>query len=391
MISKKENNQSNRLPFSFRRLKAIIKKEIIQLKRDKISVRLPIAMPIMMMLLFGYVVNTEVDNISTAVFDMSQTVESREYIDKFAHSGYFLVDHYVNSEAELLKLMDASKVKAGIIIQSNFAKDLKTGKSADVQIVIDGSDSTVAGTSLNGSVLVSQNYSLARMEEKLKQMGMADTAVQAINLNTRVLYNPNLEITNFTIPGLVGLILQNVTIMLTAFSMVREKERGTIEQLMISPVKPSELIIGKLVPYVAIGYVGFLFALAICCFWFKVKVVGSLTLLLLLGGLFVICSLAIGMLISTFARTQLQAMMMLVLVLLPSILLSGFMFPIEAMPSWLQPITWVIPLTYFLRIDRGIILKDVGMDVLANDALSLAAFLVILLTIAILKFKKNLD
>jgi ABC-2 type transport system permease protein len=193
-------------------------------------------------------------------------------------------------------------------------------------------------------------------------MGISTASMPGVTVNTRVWYNPNLKSSRFTIPGLVGLILQNITLMLTAFALVREKERSTIEQLIVTPVRPLELILGKLVPYVIIGYAGFLFALALCIFWFGVEVSGSLGLLLLLGFLFVYCSLSMGMLISTFAKNQMQAMMVMVLVLLPSILLSGFMFPREAMPWVISLIGYAIPLTYFLDIVRGIMLKGVGIE-----------------------------
>lgn len=221
-------------------------------------------------------------------------------------------------------------------------------------------------------------------------MGVTAGRLPGITLNTRVWYNPNLKSTR-TIPGLVGLILQNITIMLTAFALVREKERGTIEQFIVTPIRSTELILGKLVPYVLIGYSGFLFTLALCIFWFGVSVAGSLPLLLLLGFLFVYCSLSIGMLISTFAKNQMQAMMVMVLVMLPSILLSGFIFPREAMPAAVSAIGYAIPLTYFLDIVRGIMLKGVGIPFLWKDIVALLVFTIVILTIAVLRFKKSMD
>lgn len=377
--------------FSLHRFLAIIKKEFIQLKRDPISLRLPIAMPIFMMLLFGYAVNTEVDRIPTAVFDQSKTQESREYIEKFIVSDYFVVKFNISSEKELSDLIDSGKAKAGLIIPSDYANDLKKGKTSQTQLIIDGTDPTTARTALNSGILISEVYSRTYREEALRKLGASVAKLPGVTINSKVWYNPNLKSTRFSIPGLVGLILQNITIMLTAFALVREKERGTIEQLIVTPIRPMELILAKLVPYVIIGYAGFLFALSLCIFWFGVYPEGSLLLLLVLGFLFVYCSLSIGMLISTFAKNQMQAMLVMIAVLLPSILLSGFMFPRESMPLVINWIGYAIPLTYFLNIIRGVMLKGVGINFLWNDVIALCVFTVLILSIATLRFRKSLD
>lgn len=377
--------------FSFKRFLTIIKKEFIQVRRDPISLRLPFAMPIVMMLLFGYAVNTEVEHISTIIFDQSMTQESRTYIDRFTASGSFNIVGYVSSESEMSEAIDSGKAKAGIIIPSDYARELKQKREPQTQLIIDGTDPTTARTALNSGILISQVYSLELKNQAMKKLGVSAGTLPGINLNSRVWYNPNLKSSRFTIPGLVGLILQNITIMLTAFALVREKERGTIEQLIVTPIRSAELILGKLVPYILIGFAGFLFALSLCIFWFGVSVSGSLALLLILGFLFVYCSLSIGMLISTFANNQMQAMMVMVLVMLPSILLSGFIFPREAMPAVISAIGYAIPLTYFLDIVRGIMLKGVGMAYLWKDVLILCIFTVTILSIAVLRFKKSLD
>ncbi|MDF2612225.1 MAG: type transporter [Clostridia bacterium] len=383
--------KKNKVPFNLQRFLAIIKKEFIQIRRDKFSMRAPIGMTIMMMVLFGYAVNTEVDQIAAAVFDQSKTKESREYIDKFESTGYFVTKYSVSSEEELTKLLDSGKAKAGVIIPSNFARDLKQNKSANPLLIIDGTDPTLARTALSSGVLISNHYSQDMREKYLRLRGLSDMRAPGVNLNTKVWYNPNMDNNMFTIPGLVGLILQNITVMLTAFAMVREKERGTIEQLIVTPIKSIELILAKLIPYIIIGYGAFLLALFICRFWFKVEILGNLFLLLLLGTLFVVCSLGIGMLISTFAGNQSQAMQFTMIIILPSVLLSGFVFPLEAVPGWIRPISFLIPLSYFMRIDRGIILKGIGMNYLWQDTLALILFLVIILTAAIKRFKKSLD
>lgn len=377
--------------FSFKRFLAIVKKEFIQVKRDPISLRIPFLMPIVMMLLFGYAVTTEVDMIPTAVLDQCNTPESREYIEKFRVSDYFNVVQYVTSENEISQLIDSGAVKAALIIPSHYARDIKRHKTPDTELIIDGTDPTTARTALSSGVLVSQMYSISIKENSMNKAGISRPNASGVNLNTKVWYNPNMESNKFTIPGLVGLILQNITIMLTAFALVREKERSTIEQLIVTPIRSAELILGKLVPYIIIGYAGFLFALALCVFWFGVQVNGSLGLLLILGFLFVYCSLSIGMLISTFAKNQLQAMMVMVIVILPSILLSGFVFPRDAMPLPIRLTGYVIPLTYFLDIIRGIVLKGVGINYLYKDVIALSIFTIVILTAATLRFKKSLD
>jgi len=374
--------------FSFRRFLTIIKKEFIQIKRDPISLRIPIAMPILFMLLFGYAVNTEVDHLKTAIVDLNQTAESRNFAKAFTSSLYFDITETVTTEAALVKLIESGAVRAGILIPANFSRNLAKGESTDIGIVIDGTDPTSARTAYTSAIMVAENYSrTARIGGSI-----APTLVkQAIKVGVRVLYNPDLETKRFTIPGLVGLILQNLTIILTAFALVREKERGTIEQLIVTPIRPAELIIGKIIPYILIGYAGFLFALAISMFWFGVWPIGSIPLLLGLGLLFVICSLLIGLLISTLAKTQFEAMLVSIVIILPSILLSGFVFPLEAAHPIIRAFGYFIPLTYFLDIIRGIVLKGVGLELLWKDALILFGFTSILLISTIARFRKSLD
>lgn len=218
--------------FDINRFMCIMRKEFIEVRRDPVSLRLPLLMPIIFMLLFGYAVTTEVDNISTAVFDQNMTVNSRDYIEKFIISDYFNVNYYVNSEAEMIDLIDSGKAKAGIIIQPDFSEKLKIGKPPQTQLIVDGTDPTTARTAMNSGIIISEHYSLMHKEIYLKTLGISAASLPGANINVRVLYNPGLESRKFTIPALVGLILQNITIMLTAFALVREKERNTIEQLI---------------------------------------------------------------------------------------------------------------------------------------------------------------
>jgi len=370
---------------------AIVTKEFIQVKRDRISMAMPFMMPIVMMFLFGYAVNTEVDKVPTYVLDMNRTTQSRAYIENFAASGYFRIDGFVQNEQDIKDAIDADVIKVGLIIPPDFDRKIQRGETTAPQLIVDGTDPTTARTAFNSGMLISEMATRQLLDERMKRMGSSSLKAPSVRVTTKVWFNPEMESVRFTIPALVGLILQNITLMLTAFALVREKERSTIEQLIVTPIRSFELIVGKLVPYIVIGYMGFLFALSICMFWFSIPVAGSLPLLLIVGFLFVLCSLAMGMLISTFAGTQLQAMMGMVFILLPSILLSGFIFPRDAMPPIIAALGNFIPLTYFLEILRGIVLKGVGLQFIWKNTLMLGGFTFLILTAAMLRFKKRLD
>lgn len=375
---------------NMQRFISIVKKEFIQIKRDKASFGIAIMMPIMMMLLFGYAVTTELDNISTVVLDQNHTKESREFIRSFENTGYFNILKEENNIEKIQHAMDEGLVHAAIIIPPDYSSKILKGEKPAVQFLIDGSDPTTARTVFSSGVLTGERYGIKFWGKSMEKYP-SKVVPYGVEVNTRVLYNPSLRNQNFVIPGLVGLIMQNITILLTAFALVREKERGTIEQLMVSPVTAPELILGKLVPYVVIGFLDFIFALGLGVVWFSVPIMGSLPLLLFLGLGFVICALAIGILISAAAKTQLQAMQLSFLVLLPSILLSGFIFPRESMPKVVQLLGSIIPLTYFLNILRGIVLKGVGMEVLFKDVFILFSIGLILLILSMVQFRKTLD
>ena len=374
-----------------RRLAAIIKKEFIEIRRDKASLGIIFMMPLMMMFLFGYAVSTNIDHISTAVLDQDKSTAGRELMADFRESTYFDFNYYVNSQEELSRLIDSGKVKAGFVIPANYARDLKRNRSPQVQFIVDGSDPTVARTAMNTARILAQQRGMEMRTAYLAQRGVSLSSVPGIDFRPQVWFNPELDSIKFNIPGLIGLIMQNITVMLTAFALVRERERGTMEQLIVTPIKPGELIMGKLVPYVFIGFIDLLMVLAIGVFWFKVPVEGSLISLLSQSLVFLMVALGLGLLISTAARTQLQAMQMTVLLILPSVILSGFIFPREAMPLPIRFLGNFIPLTYFLEILRGIILKGIGLEYLWRNLIILLIFGAATLTLASMRFKKNLD
>lgn len=365
----------------WKRLLTITKKEFIHIRRDKASLVIALMMPIMMLLLFGFAVNTDVSNVDLAVYDGSKTLESRELVSKFTNSYYFKLYGSMDSSEEVEKYISMGKVKVGLIIPSNYTKNLRRNSETEVQVLVDGSDPTIARTAMLYSQLIGNNYSL-----KIKHVDAQKSILKPL-----VLYNPTLESAKFNIPGVIGLILQNITVILTSFAMVREREKGTIEQLIMTPVTSFELIVGKLIPYTIIGFVDMIVALFLGNIIFGVVVKGSMALLILLGTLFLICSLTMGMLISTVSRTQLQAMQASIALLLPSVLLSGFMFPREAMPKIIYYMSNLLPMTYFLQILRGIIVKGVGISYLINPIISLLVLIFIIIGVTMKKFSKTLD
>jgi ABC-2 type transport system permease protein len=376
---------------NMKRVLTITKKEFIHIRRDKASVILALVAPIMMLLLFGFAVSTDVNNIRLAVCDQSNTLESRELIKSYENSSYFKIYTVTDNPKEVERIIDAGDAKTALVIPPDFAIALRRGEKEAIQILVDGSDPTIARTAGSYAVMIANNYSIKTSSVRL--INGASTAVNSpgVDARTMVMYNPTLESSKFNVPGVVGLILQNITVILTAFAMVRERERGTIEQLIMTPVTSLELIIGKLIPYVFIGIYDYAIVLILSYILFGVAVKGSILLLTLLGIIFLIGALGMGMLISTVAKTQLQAMQAALLVLLPSVLLSGFMFPREAMPKLVYGMSTLLPVTHFLIILRGIILKGVGFDYLYKTTAVLLGIIFIIIAITVKKFTKKLD
>lgn len=377
--------------FVWARFIAVLKKEFLHIRRDRASLIMAIGMPIAMLLIFGYAINTNVEHLPTVVWDQAQTVDSRELITSIRNTQYMDPDNFVQGYKEIEGFLDSGKARTAVIIPPDFGKKIQGMKQASVQVLVDGSDPTVARAVMSAVQMLGLNKSLQLQSERIVALGNASGLEMPLNLETRVWYNPDMKSRVFNIPALIGLILQSVIAMLTSFSIVREKERGTMEQLVVTPIRPLELMLGKLLPYVMIGFVSMSLIMATGIFWFGVVPIGSVPLLFLLSTLFLVTILAIGLLISSIAKTQLQAMQMTFLMLLPSILLSGFIFPRETMPKFLHLLGGLLPLTYFLKIVRGIFLKGVGIQFLWQDTLTLCVFAVILLAIASKKFKKNLD
>lgn len=374
------------MKFNIKRTIAVIKKEFYQIKRDKRTIAIILLMPIMELLLFGYAASTSVDHISTVVYNNDIGTESRELLDNFTNSQYFNMNYMAHSMSDVQKYIDDGYAKAGIVIPPEYSKNIKSGKTAQIQLIVDGSDPTTAQTILSSAGSVVQSMSV-----KIVGTPSSDTMSQPLDLRSRVWYNADMSSINFNVPGLIGVILQTVTLMLTSFSIVREREKGTMEQLIVTPISKMELMVGKIIPYVIIGFIDIVLALVLSIFWFKVPVAGSIALLLFFSVIFLFSALGIGLLISTVSKSQLQAMQLSMFMIMPNILLSGYMFPREAMPKIIQVISNVFPLTYFIKVLRGIILKENGFSSLKNEFIILAVFGVAVLSIATFKFKKKID
>jgi ABC-2 type transport system permease protein len=357
------------------RIWSIVVKEFIQIRRDPRTLAIVLAMPVMQLVLFGYAINTTVDHIATVVLDQARDAQSRRFLSSFFNTGYFDLVAQASSLQQLRQSIDAGAARVGIVLPPDFSHDLVAGRTPSAQVVIDGSDPNTAQTALLVSSL----------------LGQAGRQVAAVDVRPVLLYNPGLQSINFMIPGLLGLIMQFQTLLLTAFAVVRERERGTLEQLVVTPIKPWELMLGKILPYVTVAFANVLLASAIGRFWFGVEFAGSFGLLLALAALFVLSSLGLGLLISTISQTQTQAMQVALFVMLPSIILSGFVFARESMPHPIRELGLLIPLTYFLQILRGIILKGVGVEVLWPQVLALAAFGLIVFGLSANRFHKTMD
>jgi ABC-2 type transport system permease protein len=372
----------------FSRVWPIVKKEFIQIRRDPRTLAIVLLMPAMQLVLFGYAINTVVDHLPTVVYDESEDADSRALTASFQNSGYFDIHGQATTREDALHAVDAGQAKVALLIPPTFGRNLLRGGTGQVQLVVDGSDPNTAQAALFAAGVIAQAH--AADVAATRRVGSGLASVGAIDLRPVVLYNPSMLSVNFMIPGLIGVILQFQTLMLTAFAIVRERERGTMEQLVVTPIKPWELMLGKIIPYTVTAFIAVAVALLVGRFGFGVETVGSMPLLVLMSILFLMSSLGIGLLISTISQTQTQAMQVTLFVMLPSFLLSGFMFPREGMPWIIQQIGLLIPLTYFLQILRGIMLKGVGLEVLWPAALPLTCFGIAVFAISANRFNKRL-
>jgi ABC-2 type transport system permease protein len=368
----------------------IIVKEFLQLRRDRRMFGLSFMAPVIQLMLLGYAATTDVKEIPMLICDLDQTSKSREFIDQFVNSGYFVVEAETHSLNEIDRSIEDGHVWMALVIPPSFSSDLLALRQTKVQLLADGSDANSANISLGYASQIVSKYSRSIVADVQKRFPQAQRTSR-ISPETRVWYNPDLRSRNFMVPGVLALVLMIITMTLTSLAVVKEKEIGTLEQLMVTPIRPYQLILGKLLPFTIIGALDALLVILVARFWFDVPVRGSVALLLALSGLFVLTTLGLGLFVSTISKTQQQAMMTAqFFFFMPFIYLSGFAFPIENMPRAIQYITYLIPLRYFIVIIRGVFLKGVGIAELWPQVIPLWIFGLAILTLSVLRFRKRL-
>ena len=372
------------------RLLSIIRKEFIQLFRDKRMLAMMLVLPIVEMFLLGYAFSNDLRDIPMAIFDKSHSAESRALLDAYQATDYFKQAYSVSTDAEVRSLIEKNLVTVALIIPPDYATRLYQGK-AQVSFILDGSDASKATTALSVAQLIAQNHATELLAQKMTRSGSNLKLQLPVEMRTTVWYNPDMISAYFMIPGVIGMILYAITAILTASSVVRERERGTIEQLIVTPIRPMELVIGKLMPYVIMGLFNAFEVIALGHWWFGVPVRGSLLLIALVSGLFLLSGLGIGLFASTIANTQQEATLTVFMTLLPGIFLSGFLFPLDNMPGFLQAVAYFIPLRYFMNIIRVLLLKGVGIESIQGDVIALIIFGVVIMGAASLRIRKRLD
>jgi ABC-2 type transport system permease protein len=382
----------------WQRLKSMLIKEFIQALRNP-RMRLVLFLPpLIQLLIFGYAANTDIRNISLAVYDLDNTPESREMIEHFSSSGYFRVVERPRDSRDIRRLIDEGRISAALQINGSFARQLRTRQGTMVQIIVDGTDSNTASVVMayaqrivaeySRQILVQRIFSLPNIPDEMKRPFFIKGGIE---VESRAFFNPNLESRNFYVPGIMAFLIMLVTLLLTCMAIVREREIGTMEQLLVSPIRPVELIMGKTIPFAIIGYIDVLLVTAVGVFWFEVPIRGSILLLLAATTIYLLSSLGIGLFISTISHTQQQAMMTMFFFFVPAILLSGFVFPIANMPTVVQYLSYADPLRYFIVIIRGIFLKGNGFFILWPQMLALAVLGAIVFTFSALRFRKRLE
>ncbi|KAB2908661.1 MAG: ABC transporter permease [Ignavibacteriaceae bacterium] len=367
-------------------------KEFKQFWRDPRMVVMIVVSPMIQLILLGYAATLDINVVHTVVLDNDRSETSRKLIEKFNGSTYFSMDAFYDSYDEVYKAMDNGGVMTALIIPKDFEKDIKRGNTATLQAIFNGSDGNSASISSGYVSKVIINFSEEVVKSKIEMMGIKRIPAGQISAQSRVWYNPGLESKIFMVPAIVGLLLSVVTLILTSLAIVKEREIGTFEQLIVTPIKPWQLIVGKLVPFAILGFIAVLIVLASMNIIFGIAVKGNVTVLLVSSFFYILSTLGLGLLVSTFSKTQQQAMMLAIfVVMLPLIFLSGFAFQVENMPVIFQKISTIVPLKYYLIIVRGVILKGSGFHEHFQDGLALLIIGVVILTISILRFRKRVE
>jgi ABC-2 type transport system permease protein len=377
-----------------RRFRALIKKELTHMIRDPRTLIFVFIMPILQLVMLGYANNTDVKNVPTVIFNQDNTPASRSLLDSFNSTGYFSFDYAAYSQSDVNTMIAGGKVKVGIVIPPDYGVKLAAGHSSSVLVLIDGSDPTIASYVLSAAQLAGQAHGTGIRMQQLALSGAGASMASAgspIDVRTRVLYNPDLLGAYNIVPGLIALLLFQTATSLTALAIVRERERGTIEQLIVTPIRNWELVLAKIVPYILVSFGDTILILVVGTILFHVPIRGSLLLLFAMTGLYLLPTLGYGLFISTVAQTQQQAQLMIMPIILPAMMLSGFIFPISSLPPVLQFVGDMLPTTYFIYIMRAVVVKGVGLDLIMPQTIALGVFAIVLLSLAAWRFRKSLD
>jgi ABC-2 type transport system permease protein len=379
-----------------RRVSAVAHKEVLHILRDYRSLLMALATPALLLTLFGYALTLDVDNVPMVVWDQSQTARSREFVARFAapHAGvsprYFSIRACVDNYDDLVRAIDNREAMMGLVVPRDFAQKLAAGRDADAQLIVDGSDSNTATIAINYAKVIAQIYAMDLSLEQTNRRGGRPLEIP-LDVRPRVWFNEDLESRNYIIPGLIAVIMMVIAAMLTSLTIAREWERGTMEQLISTPVKPGELILGKLLPYFAIGMCDLVVAVLMAEFVFRVPLRGNVGLLFGLSAIYLVGALAMGLMVSIVTKSQLLSSQVAVLTtFLPGFLLSGFIFTIANMPRVIQMVTYLISARYFVTILKGIYLKGVGLEILAAQAVFLIIYGIVMVVLARVKLKKKL-
>jgi ABC-2 type transport system permease protein len=354
----------------------MMKKEFIQMRRDRLTVAMMVGIPALQLALFGYAIRTEVRHLPTLVLDESRSSASRALVTAVRNTGNFDIVGDAQNRGEIATRVKAGEIHAAVVIPPDFARDLKRGRPAQAQIIIDAADPLSSAAAIGAASVAATAAS-------------ASSRTPSIEIRVRPWYNPALKSSSYIVPGLVGLLLSLTLIMMTAMAIVRERERGTLEQLVVTPIGKTTLMLGKIVPFALVGYVQMTVILMLGKLLFHIPLRGSLLLLYGLAAAFIVACLGLGLFVSTIAQTQAQAMQMSFMFMLPNILLSGYMFPRDAMPEPAQWIGLLVPLTYFLKVLRGILLKDAGIEAVWPQAVFLALFAATVIALSVRRFSKT--
>lgn len=375
---------------SWKRVSALMRKEFIQLLRDWRTLALLLVAPILEMFLLAYAVSLTVDHIPTVIADLSLDTRSRDFVNALEISGFFDVALYVSGEVEVIRAIDEGRARAGVVIPPDFSVHIERG-DAQVLLLLDGSDAFTLQSGYGAALAIAQTHATELMMEKISRRGAFDIGQLPISTFTRILYNPDMDDMTFIIPAMAAMLVQIVAVGMTAMSVVREREVGTIEQLLVTPVRPLELIVGKLTPNILIAAIDLACVILFGNLWFGVAFKGDLWLFVWLSLVFIISGLGLGLLVSTVTRTQKEAQQATAVLMLVAMMLSGFIYPRAPMPPLVRAVGNLIPLTYFNNIIRGIVTKGVGLTFIWHDALVLIGYAVLVMLLAALTFKKRLD